>query len=352
MARASSSWIERLPDVWLSRRWPAWGLLPPAWLYALLAAARRTPYRLGWRRPEHADVPVVVVGNLIAGGAGKTPTVMAVVALLRRLGHVPGIVSRGHGRRNSAVLEVRGDTPVEACGDEPALLHLRTGAPLTVGRDRVAAVWALRQAHPEVTIVVADDGLQHLRLARDVQVIVFDDRGAGNGWLLPAGPLREPMPTRVPPCSVVLYNAPQPTTALPGFLAVRRLAGVSPLGAWRQGAAASAQALAALKGQPLVAAAGIANPSRFFAMLRDAGLGFVELPLPDHHDYARLPWPADTRDVVVTEKDAVKLDATIVGATRVWVAALDFAPEPGFDAALTALLPPAPDRSPHGNAPA
>lgn len=352
MARSSSSWTERLPVVWLSRRWPAWALLPLSGLYVMLAALHRAPYRLGWRAPQVIDVPVVVVGNLIAGGAGKTPTVMAVVALLRRLGHVPGIVSRGHGRRGDDVLEVRRDTPVAASGDEPALLHRRTGAPLAVGRDRVAAARALRTAHPDVTVVVSDDGLQHLRLARDVQVIVFDDRGAGNGWPLPAGPLREAIPRSVPPRSLVLYNAARPTTPLAGYLARRRLAGVAPLAAWRQGAAPSAQALTALKDRPLVAAAGIAEPARFFAMLRDAGLRFEELPLPDHHDYAVPPWPRGTADVVLTEKDAVKLDPATIGPTQVWVAALDFAPDPAFDAALAALLPPAPDRSPDGNAPA
>lgn len=352
MAGPALPWTARLSRAWLSRRWPAWALLPLAGLYGALATLHRLPYRLGWRHAEGAGVPVVVVGNLIAGGAGKTPTVMAVVELLRRHGHVPGIVSRGHGRAVGDVCEVHPDTPAATCGDEPLLLHLRTRVPVMVGRDRVAAARSLLRAHPETTVIVADDGLQHLRLARDVQVIVFDERGAGNGWLLPAGPLREPMPAAVPGRSVVLYNSERPSTTLPGFVATRRLAGVVALDAWWRASPPSGAALAALTGRPLLAAAGIAEPQRFFAMLREHGLHIDELPLPDHHAFTTLPWPAGTPDVVLTEKDAVKLDPSRAGATRVWVAALDFAPEAGFDAALAALLPPAPDRSRHGNPPA
>lgn len=323
-----------------------------ALLYRMLAGLHRLPYRLGWRRAQHVGVPVVVVGNLIAGGAGKTPTVLAVVEALRRRGHVPGIVSRGHGRRSDDVRVVEPDTQVATCGDEPLLLRLRARVPVVVGRDRVAAAHALRRSHPPTTVIVADDGLQHLRLARDAQVIVFDDRGAGNGWLLPAGPLREPMPAALPPRSLVLYNATAPSTPLPGFVATRGLAGVVSLAGWWRGEPCSPTALAALSDRPLVAVAGIAQPQRFFAMLRERGLSIEPLPLPDHHDFATLPWPDGTPDVIVTEKDAVKLDAVRVGATRVWVAALDFAPEAGFETALAALLPPAPDRSRHGNPPA
>lgn len=344
-----TSWTARLPEVWLSRRWPAWALLPLAAAYGLLAALHRLPWRLGWRRAERIGVPVVVVGNLIAGGAGKTPTVIAVVRLLQQRGHRPGIVSRGHGRVDGALREVHTDTPVSACGDEPLLLRLRTGVPVVVGRDRVAAARALLQAHPHTTVIVGDDGLQHHRLARDAQVIVFDERGAGNGWLLPAGPLREPLPTAVPPRSVVLYNAAQPSTLLPGFGTRRGLSGAVALDAWWRGEPPSPDALAALADRPVVAAAGIARPARFFASLRAQGLRIDELPLPDHADFTALPWPPATPDVIVTEKDAVKLDPHRVGATRVWVAALDFAPESGFDAALVALLPSAPE-SRHGNA--
>ncbi len=337
------AWTLRLQRAWRGRGALAAALLPLAALFAALVALRRGLYRLGWLRAQRLDVPVVVVGNLIAGGAGKTPTVLAVVQALQRRGWRPGIVSRGHGRSGAqGVLEVRPDTPAGASGDEPLLLRLRAGVPVCVGRDRVAAARELRQRHPQVDIVVSDDGVQHLRLARDVQVIVFDERGAGNGWLLPAGPLREPLPAAVPARSVVLYNAAAPSTTLPGWLAQRRLAGVVGLADWWLGRPPAPEPLAALAGRPVLAAAGIAQPQRFFAMLRAQGIDVVPLALPDHHDYATLPWPAGTPEVVVTEKDAVKLTPQHAGATRVWVAALDFAPDAGFEAALVALLPAAP----------
>ena len=240
--------------------------------------------------------------------------------------------------------------PAAQCGDEPLLMHLRTDAPVVVGRNRVDAARELLRRHPKVDVIVSDDGLQHLALARDAQVIVFDERGAGNGWLLPAGPLRDRLPRAVPPASLVVYNATAPSTPLPGTLARRGLSGAVALDAWWRGEAASRSALDALRYRPLVAAAGVARPQRFFAMLQAHGLAFTPLPLPDHHAYTTLPWPPDTADVVLTEKDAIKLDPALAGATRIWVAPLDFALDADFDAALLALL--ARTGSRHGNTPA
>ncbi len=186
----------RLQHRWARRSALGLALLPLAALYGALTALRRALYRTGVLRSVALGVPVVVVGNLVAGGAGKTPTVMAIVRLLRERGWNPGIVSRGYGRASADVLEVEASMPAAASGDEPLLLKRRTGAPVMVGSDRVAAGRALLERHPHVDVIVADDGLQHLRLARDVEVWVFDERGAGNGWLLPSGPLREPLPPR------------------------------------------------------------------------------------------------------------------------------------------------------------
>ena len=311
-------------------------LLPLSWLYGALAALHRALARPAERLP----VPVIVIGNLIAGGAGKTPTVLATVELLRRAGWMPGIVSRGYGRQGDEPVLVRADSTPQAVGDEPLLLQRRSGAPVAVARDRVAAAQALLQAHAEVDVIVSDDGLQHRRLPRDAQVVVFDERGAGNGHLLPAGPLREPLPASPPPRTLVLYNAERPSTAWPGFRAARRLAGALSLADWWAGRPPSPGVLASLRGRPLLAAAGMAAPQRFFTMLDAAGLQVIPCPLPDHHDYAELPWPPRTADVVVTEKDAVKLrPERIGGATRVWVVTLDFAPEPAYAEALLALLP-------------
>ena len=337
---ASGFWSETLQRVWLKHGPLACALWPLSQVFALLSGARRLLYRIGVFNPCRLDVPVIVVGNLVAGGAGKTPAVMAVLSLLRRHGYTPGVLSRGHGGQSKTpTLEVHRDTPARDCGDEPKLLHLRSGAPVLVGRDRAAAGQTLCASHPEVDVVVCDDGLQHLGLARDAQVIVFDERGAGNGWLLPAGPLREPLRARAPARSVVLYNATAATTPWPGRLGQRSLAGVVELGAWWQGQAATPRALDALRNRPLLAAAGIANPGRFFDMLRRHGLVFDSLALPDHHPFATLPWRADATDVIVTEKDAVKIEPGRSGNTRVWVAALDFQLGPGFESDLMALLP-------------
>jgi tetraacyldisaccharide 4'-kinase len=330
----------RLQRAWLGFGPLALALWPLSLLYGLLLRARRLLYRLGLYRTITLDVPVLVVGNLVAGGAGKTPTVLAVLALLRRHGWQPGVISRGYGRAGDAVLDVQPDTPADQSGDEPLLLRRRGGVPVCVGRDRVRAAQDLRRRHPQVDVIVSDDGLQHWRLARAAQVILFDERGAGNGWLLPAGPLREPLMPRPPARSVVLYNAAVPSTPWPGHLARRSLAAAVPLAAWWRGEATGAVPLAALRGRRLLAVAGLARPQRFFAMLRDAGLDIDEHALPDHHDYAALPWPAGAQvDVVLTEKDAVKLQPGRVGNARVWVAALDFALDEAAESALLALLP-------------
>ncbi|MDE2298822.1 MAG: tetraacyldisaccharide 4'-kinase, partial [Burkholderiales bacterium] len=196
---------QRLQRAWLTRGALAYALLPVATLFLAVTALRRGLYRIGWLRTQAVSAPVIVVGNLVAGGAGKTPTVIAIVAALRRHGYSPGVVSRGYGASIKGLLDVTRKLSAAECGDEPLLLHLRTGAPVVVGRNRVAAARHLLRQHPAVDVIVSDDGLQHLALARDVQVLVFDERGAGNRWLLPAGPLREPLPRSVPPRSLVLY---------------------------------------------------------------------------------------------------------------------------------------------------
>jgi len=333
----------KLPELWQSEGPLQWALRPVSWLYGAVAAVRRGLFAAGLLQTHRLDVPVIVVGNRIAGGAGKTPTLMALLGRLSAAGYRPGVVSRGHGRRQDACLQVQGGLSAHDVGDEPLLIHRRTGVPVWVGRDRVAAARALRAAYPEVDVVVCDDGLQHLRLGRDVEVIVFDERGAGNGALLPAGPLREPLgvPARGT-AMIVLYNAPAPSTPLPGHLAQRRLQGAVTLPDWWAGRPATPDALAALRSRPVLAAAGLAWPQRFFAALRAAQLTVQELALPDHFDHAALPWPREARDVLVTEKDAVKLDPARVTRERpdttVWVVPLVFEPEPAFfDAVLQAL---------------
>ncbi len=339
-----AAWEQALVAGWWQPHCTGWhrALLPLAWLYGLAVVMRKLVMRKpalrkhlsapGWRAP----VPVVVVGNLVLGGAGKTPTVIALVQALQAAGRKPGVVSRGYGRRGDEVCAVTPQAQSAQVGDEPLLIQRRTGAPVWVGRDRAAAVRALLQAQPQVDLIVADDGLQHLALQRDAQVIVFDERGAGNGQLLPAGPLREPLPAAVPARTLVLYNAAAASTPLPGALVQRQLAGAVALAGWWAGAAPSIAALQALRGRPVLAAAGLAHPARFFNMLRALGLDVTELPLPDHHDYTTLPWPDDAADVLVSEKDAVKIAPGRLGSTRVWVVPLDFQLPEGFVALLLA----------------
>ena len=336
--------IANLQRAWSGRGLVSNLLLPLAWLFGVTVETRRWLYRRGHLASHALPVPVVVVGNLLAGGAGKTPTVIAIVQLLRQQGWTPGIVSRGHGREREAELHrVEASSDARLAGDEPVVLARRTGAPVVVGSDRVAACHALLQAEPTVDVIVSDDGLQHLAMHRDVEVIVFDERGLGNGRLLPAGPLREP--PRAPPAEppgptrLVLYNAGAPSTSWPGFLGHRKLGAIASLVDWWHARPTSAAALDGLRSRPSLAAAGLARPGRFFEMLREAGFRIDEMPLPDHYDFATLPWPSTAGDVIVTEKDAVKLIADRRLGVRVWVAALDFEPEATFAVALSSCLP-------------
>lgn len=335
--------------LWWRPQLPIWGglLWPLESLYAALSGWQRSRQRR--RQPTNRadlglDCPIIVVGNLIAGGAGKTPTTIELVRLLRAQGWRPGIVSRGYGRQARSLCDVTTDTPASQCGDEPLLIHLRTAAPVCVLADRLAAARHLRAAHPEVNLILADDGLQHLRLPRDFEVIVFDGRGTGNGRLLPAGPLRQPMPPAPPAQALVIYNCDQPSTAWPGHLARRGLNGICDWPAWRSGAPASPQALQALRERsqqrPVLAAAGLAEPERFFRMLEALGLRITRLPLPDHANLHPPPWPSDTPEVIVTEKDAVKLSPAAAGGVRIWVAPLDFALPDAVSAQLAHWLAP------------
>ena len=315
----------RLRAAWQRRGALARLLWPLSWLYGALAARRRPRYQSGTLPVARLPVPVIVVGNVIAGGAGKTPTTLAVVAHLRARGWRPGIVSRGHGRRCGDCREVQPDSDAREVGDEPLLLRRRAGVPVFVARQRAAAGRALLAAHPGTDVLVCDDGLQHLALARDVELVVFDARGSGNGWLLPAGPLREPWPRSIPnpresgprgsaipresdprPAELVLWTeAPPPgSSAAPhGFVATRRLAEHAVRADGGQ------LALAELRGQPLTALAAIARPEAFFAMLRAAGLTLADtLALPDHYAFDSCSRLLDGRqNLICTEKDAVKL---------------------------------------------
>lgn len=336
-----------LTDAWRRRGWLAGLLWPVAQVHGLLVRLRRTLYRHGILRSMRFDVPVIVVGNVVVGGAGKTPLVMALVRHLQAQGLRVGVVSRGYGRAGRQSLEVRQSTPVEDSGDEPALIQRATGAPVFVAEKRTDALRALLAAYPTTSAVVCDDGLQHYALQRDIEIAVFDDKGAGNGWLLPAGPLREPWPGRLGEgIDLVLHTGQKP--AFEGYTSRRQLANhaVAPDGGRRT--------LTSMRHQPLVALAGIASPDAFFDMLRAHGLTLEKtLAFPDHHDFKQADLEAlSGRTVVCTEKDAVKLFALPAPpGLKLLAVPLEFSPEPAFfdalDALLAPLLSPLPSRHGH-----
>lgn len=313
-------------------------LWPAGALVGAIAGGRRR--RALVRPPPRLRVPVVVVGNLLVGGVGKTPVTLAVLDALQAAGWHPGVVSRGYGRRSAGLHHVQPDDPAAMTGDEPLLLRRRAQVPVVVGADRLAAAAALLDAHPALDVIVSDDGLQHHALPRDLQIVVFDERGAGNGWCLPAGPLREPMPPRPWPSTIVLYNSATPTTPWPGLPVDREIRMAVPLADWWAGRTDRARPLADLRGLRGVAVAGTARPSRFFEALRAAGLALDERPLPDHHRFDTLPWNDGTSAVLLTEKDAVKLspDRVAGGHTAVWVVPLELRlPAPALATLLATL---------------
>lgn len=314
-----------LQRAWLRRGLLACALWPLSLLYGGLAALHRLPWRLGWRQPERLPVPVIVVGNVVAGGAGKTPVVIALVRHLQDRGFDVGIVSRGYGRSTRGCREVLPDSGAATVGDEPLLEQRATGAPVFVAERRVEAARALLAAYPDTRVIVSDDGLQHHALARDIEICVFDARGAGNGWLLPAGPLREPWPR---PVDLVLRPPERPD--LPGHEVSRVLA---PHGVRADGARVP---LVFLRGHPVHALAGIAQPERFFDMLRTAGLTLARTTaLPDHHDFADATSLGRDIPLLCTEKDAVKLWAVRPDALAV---PLQVEIAPAFWEALAAKL--------------
>lgn len=281
-------------------------LAPLGWIYAALSGARRGAYRLGLLRPRRLTRPVVVVGNLTVGGTGKTPLTIHLARELSAARLKVGIVSRGYGRRGGAARYVHADSDWRDVGDEPVIIARRTGCPTMVAADRVAAARTLIARGAEV--ILSDDGLQHLRLPRDCEIVVIDgSRGFGNGRLLPAGPLREPA-AALGRAEVVVVN---------GEVAHGTLAGVLPAGtltmrlvaqpAVRLDGRGSPCELAAFRGRRVHAVAGIGNPQRFFRELAAHGIEVIVHPFPDHHPFTEHELAfADDLPILMTEKDAVK----------------------------------------------
>lgn len=324
--------IER---IWYGGGAVAWPLLPLAALFWLVITLRRIAYRRGLLASHRLPTPVIVVGNLTVGGTGKTPLVIWLARHLAAHGWRPGVVSRGYGAHVAGPTFVEPDTDPRLAGDEPVLVARRAGCPVVVDRDRMrGGHWLIGQAG--CNVLIADDGLQHYRLARDLEVCVVDGaRRFGNGFLLPAGPLREGR-TRLRSVDLVITNG----TPLSGEHAMALVPGEAymlvdpgrrePLAAWRDRA--------------VVALAGIGHPARFFRMLEDAGMAVEGRAFPDHHSYAPadIAPPADGRPVLMTEKDAVKCRE--FAGTAHWVVPVEAVPGPSFVACLDARL----SELPHG----
>lgn len=304
----ASGFSRAAPGWWADRGWRAWLWLPLAALFASLVALRRHAYRRGFWRTEGVPVPVIVVGNIATGGSGKTPTVLAVVAHLQQAGWRPGIISRGYGGSLKGPVAVRAASRCAEVGDEPVLMARRAGVPVWIGRDRVAVARALLAAHPDVDVLVSDDGLQHYRLGRDVELVVVDEAMLGNAWPLPAGPLREPL-SRLDEADLVVLHG-EASDALLARLppAPRTRLSLRPGRFWRLDDATQTCAAAELSGRRLVALAGIGRPERFRQTLLALGLDLQRFhAFPDHHAFTAAELALAGGEVLLmTEKDAIK----------------------------------------------
>ena len=307
---------QRLTAHWYAEHPRASVLQPLSWLYGGLQSLRARAYAAGWLRSERAERPVVIVGNLTVGGTGKTPLTLWLAGELQARGVKVGLLSRGYKRRGAAARVVLPEADWREVGDEPLLLARRSGAATVVARDRLTGARLLAAAGVE--LILCDDGLQHLRLARDCEIVVIDGaRGFGNGRLLPAGPLREP-PGRLAGADLVVVNGAPAHASLAGIGAGPPLLRMDLIaGEARRLNAPESRPLAAFRGQRVHAVAGIGNPQRFFRELRAQGMELTEHAFPDHYPLtARDLAFADERAVLMTEKDAVKCSA--FADARLW----------------------------------
>ena len=315
----------QLPRLWAGRSALAWCLWPVSIVYGVLFWLRKQLYALGIFKSERVAASVIVVGNVVAGGAGKTPLTLALVQHLKAQNVHVGIVSRGYGRASMQLQSVTPNSTPADVGDEPLFIFQQCQVPGVVGSNRVAAAQHLLSLHPEVSVILCDDGLQHTALQRDMEICVMDERGIGNGWLLPAGPLREPWPRAV---DLLLHTGPR--SMAQGYAARRSL---SHFALKSDG---SSVPLAQLEGQEVQAVAAIARSQAFFAMLAQAGLTLKTCTeRPDHDALENWQPPHPGLPLLCTEKDAVKLWAHYPEALAV---PLIFEPEEAFWKAFDALF--------------
>lgn len=310
-------------------------LFPLSLLFGAVASLRRWAYRTGLLGSGHPGVPVIVVGNLTAGGSGKTPFVIWLVEWLKTQGFRPAVVSRGYGRRSRDLRSVTKDSTAEEVGDEPLLIHAKTGAPVLVGADRLAAARLLRERYPEVDIIVSDDGLQHYRLRRDLELVLADAAARfGTGWLLPAGPLREPRRRLAEADALILTRRDDSISTLEAPVPVFSVRH-APGGFRRLADDARLPALPDMGGREIQAVTGIARPESFFALLARLGVPHRPRAFPDHHRFAAADIARDAA-VVMTEKDAVKCRS--FAGPDWWALELDLVPDPALPGWLKGRL--------------
>ncbi len=303
-------WIEQ---AWYTPRWRDLPLLllfaPLSLLFCLLVLLRRWGYRGGWLQSEVTESPLLVVGNISVGGTGKTPLVIALVKWARALGYTPAVISRGYGRADeNQLLKVDAQSDPQQVGDEPLLIAQQSGAPLFVCADRIAAARQAEQCGAD--LIISDDGLQHYRMQRDIELAVVDgERGLGNGFCLPVGPLREPL-SRLQQVDAVVTQGE-------GEIAFQ----LEPRPLYPLLERGEERGLHTFSGQRVHAVAGIGNPARFFNLLESCGVEVIPHPFADHHQYnaADLQF-MESLPILMTEKDAVKCIALNLPQTlEVWV---------------------------------
>jgi tetraacyldisaccharide 4'-kinase len=318
-------WLHQLPRHWQTTSVITYLLWPIELLYKLAWFVRRSLFALGFIQTHKLDATVIVVGNVVAGGGGKTPLTMAIVQRLIQQGHQVGVVSRGYGRTQHQVQLVNAQSTADQVGDEPLLIFQKCQVPIAVGANRVATAQQLLHQHPNIRFIVCDDGLQHAALQRDIEICVMDSMGIGNGHLLPAGPLRESWPRTV---DLLLHT--QRRTMSEGFESTRQLSAqaINGLG--------QSIELTALQNQSVEVVCGIAKPKAFAHMLEERGIQIAQFhALPDHANFSNWHASHPHLKLLCTEKDAIKLWATHPEAFAV---PLLFEPELSFWQAFDALV--------------
>lgn len=290
------------PKFWQQRNWLACLLLPAAGVFYLISLIRKFCYKIGFFKSVKFTVPIIVVGNITVGGTGKTPLVIWLAKYFQQQGKIPGIISRGYGGRSKNYpCQVRIDSDYREVGDEALIIVRHTKCPMVVAPNRVAAVEKLLAVAPECNVIISDDGLQHYALKRDREIILVDGlRLFGNGFLMPAGPLREPKNRLMTKQAITIINGIDVDIAFDAK-------------AISVGSNGLSKNLTAFTGQKIHAVAGIGNPERFFSMLEKEGMILIRHSFPDHHVFTEQDLNFnDELPIIMTEKDAVKCEKLVL----------------------------------------